>query len=656
MAIVVQYQPDQIQDTPVARPQMSGADPVAAAGEKLGGAISNTGNQLSDLAIQAQERLNLQAKIQANTAITSFANDESTLQTAKLQKAAMASAGKPAVYDPNGVLISPEVPAQADVAVAGLTNYRKSTSDYIAAQDWTPLQKRNAQNIADEKANQLDLELNRHLKTQSHAYFVTTATSGIKSAMNDMALHYQDPGAVEVAAGTMEQTVRDLAQIQGWSPATQQQALEDYRSAGYTDVIMKMADDPNFGAAAAKEYYDKIQDVKNGTNAKRLITDANKVQSIDRYLHPLVQGQEAMDAAESAFASTHPDDKGEYYEHADARQQMIDDLRERNKPATVINAATQHFDARIAQEHADRHDAAGQAMSPVLDKYNDWQIAHPGQRLDPATLQSWQEYRNVLKIDTPEAQALAEQFNNMVDTKHTAMVRELRAEHRANVADARSAAYQSAGLRLAIHQAQQSASQQAYMNATSDVDALAQKTPDEAKMIAAGMLPADQKIFWKQYQKVTDVTTLGQVKIDNNVFASVTSGMNLSKAELASYKGKADAMLADIQVEGKHKLGTSQMRTVLAALMSDVKVNSRWQVNVPLLGSFNGVQTSATKRRIDVDNPNSILGQDPLAQLVHSGGPVTTLNSDQTVANQLVSKYHGDVNAARAAYKRGERN
>lgn len=288
MAIVVPYQPNQVENAAIARPQMSGEDSVAVAGERLGKAIQGVGGELSDLAQQALERQNRDAAIEANLTLQNLANDESFVQTSKRKKEVMASPGSEAVIGPNGEVVKPAVPAKQDIHDEGMGSYWQKANAFIATLP-SEYQKKEALKLAKEKSISLEMDLLRHKRSEINDYSKEIATTLVRANIDQMALRYNDTNAVEIAAGTVQKAVNDLAQTERWDPTTAALMTKTYLSQGYSAVINRMAADDKMGATAAKAYYDIIKD-------KGVLT-SDDAAGIDKTLKPLVTKQVGLDTA-----------------------------------------------------------------------------------------------------------------------------------------------------------------------------------------------------------------------------------------------------------------------------------------------------------------------------------------------------------------------
>lgn len=250
MAIVVPYQPGQIKDEPISRPQMSGADPVAAATAKVGEAISGVGAKMMDQVRIEREKQDLVEKTNASTAATKAALEISKKMSKLKGETALPSVAFPqatqpeASMDPQGATFSlpqPEMSAApvqqtAGAVAGGLSEFDALRDSYLGK---TPKHLHDTvKALFAEKRNSLERDLLLHEQQQSDFIASESMKSGVASQLEEAVRAAVSPAD---AASYIERAVQTQSDFLRLHKGLPQDVIDrdaaELRSKGQVEVI-----------------------------------------------------------------------------------------------------------------------------------------------------------------------------------------------------------------------------------------------------------------------------------------------------------------------------------------------------------------------------------------------------------------------------------
>ena len=275
MAIVVPYQPDEVQNAPAATPQMSMSDPVAAAGEKMGATLDHVADDAAILARQAQ---------------ASADNTVAQGQAATYLKANQTLMGGPMVQDTDtGVVTSGFLNAKGTDALNNV-DWAQGASDQLRQQSRDALNNPRQQAVFDEITRHIPLQnqvaLERHEYVEGQAVAVENYNSLLAAQYTDYATKINDMGPDGTSLASLQaiqQTVRQgMADQHGLALGSNDpadpvnaavRAATDKAISG--NIITLLGPDGS-GATAAKAALD----------ANRPYLSANAVSVLDKALAP----------------------------------------------------------------------------------------------------------------------------------------------------------------------------------------------------------------------------------------------------------------------------------------------------------------------------------------------------------------------------------
>lgn len=372
MARVPVYQ-QQVQRAPIRGGQINAQMSPDGAGAAMGGALSQAGGQIAQIAQQERQKADQLAVLEADNQLAEFETNR--------------------LYDPENGALNRRGRDAFGLPDEVMEEYEKTASQ-IEGNLSSDRQRQAFQRAKQQRANSINLTIQRHVSRQMQEHDDQTTNSSLEMSRQNALNNFTDPERIELEVARQHALIADHAERNGLPAEYVQQKRLEVDGATYTAVIERMASE---SPMEARKFYEQNKEhIKGEWDAK-----ANTI------IDTKVKAYEADDAA-NEIAMNAGDKQSDWIKAANE----IEDPEKRQMVRQALNQRWQEVEVARNEQATSVFDQIEEGARPRDIDADVWMELTPRQRQTAETRYRQLQEGNQVNNDREYAQFLGEYGQN----------------------------------------------------------------------------------------------------------------------------------------------------------------------------------------------------------------------------------------------------